>query len=462
MTGQSIAQQSALTPELRAAYLHLIEHHLGLRLSGDQATCLDEAIRSVLAGSDYVTAHELYAASSTTPPSGLLDTIAAHVTVGETHFFRIAPQIEALRQTVLPEIIGRRSAWRRLRIWSAGCSTGEEPHTLAILLREAVPPAEAWDLDIYATDVNRPALQRAREALYTNWSFRATPAAVRQRYFTPEGKAWRLGDAVRRMVRFAYLNLATDPRTWNLAAEPGIDLILCRNVTIYFTPEAAQTLYRHFAGVLAPGGWLILGPSDPVPALPGLLEPVYLPGAVLWRRAVPGTTPSTVTRQDDLVDAPRMPAPSLPIDVPARPVPAHETDPPPRPTEAPLTAQNDSRTALRVHAEHLARTWPLQVDGHLLLGMIYMDEQAIERAIESLRRATFLDQTHVLAHFNLGRAYLQYGDAARARATLTHARRLLAALPEGQDLPGGGAISAGELRFALEAQLAGLSRSGTP
>jgi chemotaxis protein methyltransferase CheR len=222
---------------------------------------------------------------------GLVEMLAARLTIGETHFFRIGPQIDALRTVVLPEIVKRRTAARQVNAWSAGCSTGEEPYTLAMLLREQLPPTAGWDIRLLATDINDRALETVRRATYGEWSFRGTPDPIRRRYFTPDGSHWRLVEPIRRMVRFGIMNLLADPiPSLGKGAAPGqptreLDLILCRNVTIYFGAEAVRQVYRRFADALVDDGWLILGPSDPVPELPGPFEPVYLPGAVLWRRS---------------------------------------------------------------------------------------------------------------------------------------------------------------------------------
>src|SRR5205823_9828547 len=114
---------------------------------------------------------------------------------------------EALRTVVLPEIVSREAARRRFRAWSAGCSTGEEPYTLAILLREQLLGQDAWDIRLLATDINEPALEVARRATYGQWSFRGTPEDVQRRYFTPDGQRWQLVEPIRRMVQFARLNL---------------------------------------------------------------------------------------------------------------------------------------------------------------------------------------------------------------------------------------------------------------
>ena len=466
----ALLHRPSLEADLREAYIRLIEERFALRLTDHQARGLDEAVMQALANSDYRSPRELYGAFVGGECRNLLVALVASVTIGETHFFRVRPQIEALRQVVLPELFGRRATERRLRLWSAGCSTGEEPYTLAILLREQLAAPDEWDIQLLGTDISLPALDAARRALYGEWSFRDTPDEVRQRYFRPEDKRWRLIEPVRRMVRFTYLNLAADPFPSLGPDGPSFDLVLCRNVTIYFSPEATRRLYRRFADALAPGGWLVLGPSDPIPEQPGSLEPVYLPGTVLWRRPIASRIPLPTARPTLAGQATRLS--SIPRAGPGRPGAPRPASPPPpsppspvRPNDAlpdleqvRILAHGGDRTAAREQAERLTRTRPLVAEAHLLLGMLYLDEGALEPAVESLRRATFLDAHNALAHFSLGRVYLQIGDHARARAALIHARRILAVVPDDQGISGGDGLVAGELRHAVEAQLASLNR----
>ncbi|HET8627163.1 MAG TPA: protein-glutamate O-methyltransferase CheR, partial [Thermomicrobiales bacterium] len=450
-----------LDAALRAAYLDLVEGRFGLRVAGHQLDDLDAAVADLLAQAGYPSARALWDALAAGTRDDLLERLAARLTIGETHFFRVGPQIAALRDTVLPDLLGRRAAERRLRLWSAGCSTGEEPYTLAILLREQLPAPEAWAIDLLGTDVSHPALAAARRAVYGEWSFRDTPEAIRERYFVREGRHWRLTDAVRRMVRFAHQNLAADG-----GPAPGsdFDLIACRNVTIYFSAETTQRLYRRFAAALAPGGWLLLGPSDPVPESPGPLTPCYLPGAILWRRPLAGERPAApAPARPAAAPAPRrQPAPAPKSVVGARPhrpaVAATPSAPPADAAEAvarvrELVAAGEPAAA-RDLAAGLAGSQPLATELHLLLGLLHLDAGAAEPALASLRRAVFLDGGHALAHASLGRAYLGLGDPARARAALLHARRLLAAEPGERAVPGGDGLTADDLRRAVEAQLA--------
>jgi chemotaxis protein methyltransferase CheR len=184
----------------------------------------------------------------------------------------------------LPELIQRRQATRHLRIWSAGCATGEEPYSIAMTLADLLPTNEFWQVSILATDINSQFLARARDGLYSNWSFRETPDAVRERFFTPEQNRWRLYPAIRQMVTFARLNLAEPCFPAILNGTYAQDLILCRNVTIYFDEATTRQLLERFYSTLLPGGWLIVGHAEPQASTYQQLELHNFPQTVAYRK----------------------------------------------------------------------------------------------------------------------------------------------------------------------------------
>src|SRR5439155_12434515 len=319
-----------------------------------------------------------------------------------------------------PDLIERHSGEQRLRLWSAGCSTGEEPYTLAILMREHFDIHPAWDVLLVGTDVNRESLRIAREGNYPAWSFRATPDEIRSRYFLASDTGWRLTDSIRRMTRFAWLNLGADPLT---PPSPELDLIMCRNVTIYFDAVATQRLYQALVRALAPGGWLMLGPSDPVPADRGGLERVEVEGAVLWRRVIPAKPPRVTRGQAGK----RVAAPAPKAIVVATPATTAE----------PIIAVDEGREELDA-------------------GLLALEAGALAAAIDWLRRATFRDPRSPLAQFALGRAYADNGDASRAHTALIQARRLLAPLDGEALVPGSDAMPVETLRQTIRTHLEGL------
>jgi chemotaxis protein methyltransferase CheR len=181
------------------------------------------------------------------------------LTTNETYFFREMNQLNTLTEEIVPEIVQRRGASRRLRIWSAGCSTGEEPYTLAILLLEH-PALANWEKEIFASDISQRVLHAARRGVYTGASFRSTDAAYRERYFEAvDASSSRVAERVRRLVTFGQLNLLA-PEQWSILGQ--FDVILCRNVMIYFNVEGKKQMVEHFHRKLDDGGFLLLGHSE--------------------------------------------------------------------------------------------------------------------------------------------------------------------------------------------------------
>jgi len=205
-----------------------------------------------------------------------LEQLTAELTVGESFFFRNEYHFQALRDHVIPDILKENAAEREVRIWNAGCSTGEEPYSLAILLDQILtghgtsfPPFSNqqsaignWHVSILATDLNPDFLQRAREGRYREWSFRGTDIHHDRNYFSHEGLEYHLAGHVRNHVRFNYLNLVKDMYPSPLSGTAGLDLILFRNVAIYLKREVTAAIIDRLCGALRPGGWLLLGETE--------------------------------------------------------------------------------------------------------------------------------------------------------------------------------------------------------
>ena len=185
--------------------------------------------------------------------------LARELTVGETYFFRNIDQFRAVAQVVLPERIAARAATRTLNILSAGCASGEEPYSLAMIAREQLADPR-WTVAIRGIDVNPAALEKAAAARYSTWSLRETPADAQARWFRPHGRELALVESIRDAVRFDERNLSQDD---SVVLAPGTDdLIMCRNVIMYFTLEMAQAAIARLTRALAPGGYLFLGHAE--------------------------------------------------------------------------------------------------------------------------------------------------------------------------------------------------------
>ena len=183
-----------------------------------------------------------------------------NLTTNETYFFRENAQLRAFAEEILPEIRERNAERRGLRIWSAGCSTGEEPYTIAMLLLESGNWWRDWQIEILGSDINQRVLHTARKGVYKKGSHRSTPPAMLQKYFVEESKGdYRISDAVRELVSFSYVNLL-DPHKTSLIRD--LDIIFCRNVIIYFDRDAKKKVIESFYDKLREGGFLLLGHSE--------------------------------------------------------------------------------------------------------------------------------------------------------------------------------------------------------
>ncbi|VXD19600.1 Chemotaxis protein methyltransferase [Planktothrix serta PCC 8927] len=185
------------------------------------------------------------------------------ITTIESYFFRDQGQINLLRKVILPELIASRHQTKTLTLWSAGCSTGEEPYTLSILLQQLIPDWVSWNIHILATDVNEEALQKARQGLYTPWSFRMVDLELRNQYFLPQGQNWKINALTQYSVDFFNLNLVKDIYYYpNYTPIQDVDLIICRNVFVYFAKEYINQVISKFYNVLKPRGYLITGHAE--------------------------------------------------------------------------------------------------------------------------------------------------------------------------------------------------------
>jgi chemotaxis protein methyltransferase CheR len=207
------------------------------------------------------------------------------ITIGETSFFRNQPQLDALRNIVLGRIVEARSklSLRHLRLWSAACSTGEEPYTLSmVLLEETAARLKGWTFEIIATDLNERSLAHAKHGLYGKYSTRNLTAYLKQKYFTVRGEDLQVNPAVKERVTFSRVNFRDDAR---MAFIKGLDLILCCNALIYFDVMSKQRVIQHFYNNLLPHGYLFLGHSESLYGVNDDFRLVHLPSATAYVRS---------------------------------------------------------------------------------------------------------------------------------------------------------------------------------
>jgi chemotaxis protein methyltransferase CheR len=226
---------------------------------------------------DHLTAH----------PSrdGELRQLLNEITIGETCLFRSPPQLDALRKIILPEIVGEKTnqITKRLRIWSAGCSTGEEAYTLAMnMLEESMVLLKGWTVEIVATDLNDRSVETAKAGIYGDYAVRSTPDYFKRKYFLQvDEKKLQVQPVVKKLVTFSRLNLQDDSR---MLFMKGMDLIFCCNVLIYFDGPSKSKVINHFFSNLNFGGYFFLGTSESLLNLNDKFHLVHFPGAIgYWK-----------------------------------------------------------------------------------------------------------------------------------------------------------------------------------
>ena len=445
--------------------------------------------------------------------SELWDDLIGAITVGETYFFRNPAHFDALRQHILPDLIAHHRDDRRLRIWSAGCATGEEPYSLAIVLRELLPDIADWNIFILATDINKQALRQAGKGRYRKWSFRKADPAIRERYFTPRDGPFggaqactehsrsdellELGGQVREMATFAYLNLVEDSYPSLATNTNAMDLILCRNVAIYLPEALIQEMAGRFHRCLMPRGWLIVGAVEANAAIFSQFAVCNFPGAIVYQKTrregdkeIRALGDTETRGRGKVIPAPRLPVtpsprPRVPAPpVPAPPEPAALADPyqeglalleqgrceeamthflaylERNPNSAPARYQMARAHANRGQLEE-ARSWcqraverdPLLVEAYYTLGLIHQEENELAQAIAQLKKTLYLDPNFVLAYFSLANLYQQVGRPEQAARRRAQAIRLAAKMPPDDVVPGSDGLTASRLVTMVKATM---------
>jgi chemotaxis protein methyltransferase CheR len=432
------------------------------------------------------------------PQQADIEMLAMYLSVGETYFFRDPALFKVLEQEVLPALIDLRrgAGTRHLKIWSAGCCTGEEIYSLAIVLSRLLPDFDQWQLDLLGSDINPQFLAKASRGVYRDWSFRNLAPQIQQRYFskTADG-GYAILPSLKRRVTFQYHNLAGNARPPFAEYAQGIDLIVCRNVLMYFDPipmqHAADQLYRS----LADEGWLIVSSAESGNPVFAQFQSKIFPDALLYRKtaahpatAKPRELPSWLKLESSVADMPGVrsrplaPAPARPAGAPAATVPAraapaiaeagpampyenalrhyeqgeheqavvilladHAADPASLALLARAYADLGNLDAALLWAETALAADKCNPSLRYLLALVYEERGQYDAAITSFKQAVYLDPEYVLAHFGLGGAYRRLGKMQEAQRHFNNAANLLRKTPSAQALTDAEGITAGHL-----------------
>ena len=503
-----------LSDSLYAQFHALVQRHSGLAFPAyrraDLEAGLAKALKTMPIGIEDAEAYYRFLTEGATVEAGVeIARLINFLTVGETHFFRNKAHFDALENVLLPNLIRRKRQQAgadgvpTLRLWSSGCASGEEPYSLAMLLHELIPDRERWHILILATDINSDTLARAREAHYGNWSFREERAFARQaRYFVQKDERFYLSDQIRQMVTFTRHNLVEDdfPAFHNNTS--FMDLIVCRNVTVYFDEETTGRVVNQFYQTLVNEGWLLVGHSEPSLAMYRRFEPHTIDGAILYQKQssyLPQVAPVAVVsgagmgRKTAVFTPPPPPIPNTPIapitQPPTKPQVTTETADPLQPIQA-LLSQGKLQQAIEqlqqkltvwpaTHSQRVtaycllaqahanqsewqtARSWclaaieqdPLCLDAYTTLAAIHESEGNLDQAINNLKKAIYIDPKRTLCHFNLGMLYRKKGAMPQAHRAFKNMQHYLNHYAPEAIVPHSGGSTAQRLTAVVERAL---------
>ncbi|MGD8432707.1 MAG: CheR family methyltransferase [Syntrophobacterales bacterium] len=388
------------------------------------------------------------------------------IIIPETYFFRDQAQFRALEHSIIPEILKNKTdSGSSLRIWSAGCSTGEEPYTIALIVAAGKAKLKYPPVHILATDVSNAALEAARRGIYGARSVRDVPKEYLNLYFTEKKGKYFLDESIKQMVEFSYFNLVTKP--YPLIEMSGWDIIFCRNVTIYFQHESTKKVIHNFYQSLRPGGYLFAGYSESLRYLSDEFTTVQVGGTFVYKKEPWDKRPEKKARRARRKRSrQRTPAsgrsrrlealPNREVDeiqqICARAKELLEMGKPEQAGEllAPhVEKETASERVLLLQAEiflnqgnlekaaqlcqRIISCEPLSVAGYYLLGVVYRTWEKERKAIQEFKRVLYLKSEHALARFNLGDLYSQVGRLEEARLEYGNVVRLLREVPDSFD-----------------------------
>lgn len=498
MTADAAMDEAWSTPDV-AQVAQYITTETGLRFSASRLAIADTAIRRAMARAvANADGYETLLQSD----RALFDALLVELTVGETYFFREPAQFDFMRGQAIPELLRRKKDSEPLRVWSAGCASGEEPYSVAMLFQDMGLAART---EVLGTDICTARLENARRGRYGQWSLRGVPKDVVGRYFRRSDVRYELVPSIRSAVQFRYDNLPAST-TPPAATSGGLDLILCRNVLIYFEMEVMGRIAKRFYEALEEGGWLFLGASDPPLADLAPFEVVVTGAGIAYRRPRRRTASLVAAVPSVVLSAPacgkahgafasatrRVPAPVIagpprsPVEADTAPedtgrlgaAGAHasaaadhagvaERDAPfpaPAPESAAAAvalarsladlgrlheAGSVCAAAMRIHA-----TSPELACLHAIILSAGGDHQG---AAAAARRAIYLAPGVAIGHVALGTSRASLGDRGGALRSLLNAERLLAAMPPDAAPPDLAGESAGRMLGRVRAQLRLLS-----
>ncbi|MEN6619163.1 MAG: CheR family methyltransferase [Rikenellaceae bacterium] len=379
--------------------------------------------------------------------------LSSHLTVGETYFFREKSSLDLFIKKIIPELIEKRAgSTKHIHIWCAGCSSGEEPYSLAILIKENFPELESWNISILATDINPNAIHKALSGQYTEWSFRETNPQIKNKYFTSCNNKWMLSSEIKKMVKFSFLNLAMNEYPSSLTKTENIDIVFCRNVFIYFSPlvirEVAERIYKS----LIDGGCLITslvelndeyfsmftkGNFENIYYYKKELSNYYIAPKLQVQKKIPNTIIEKKPKR--IVFKKEESAKKTSVN----PVKTYFQ-------EAKTSADKGEYNKAIEYIDKIISSNLADENVYYLYGTILYEQNKADEAIGVLKKGIYLNPRHLLTHIMLGNIQRQNGKKEVANMHYRNVLNLLDEWKEEQIVPNSNGMTKGRLRIMIE------------
>jgi chemotaxis protein methyltransferase CheR len=416
-----------------------------------------------------------------------IETLASFLIISETFFWREPQVFSAFADTILPELIAsKRKGGKTIKMWSAGCSTGEEPYSLAILLFRAIPDIKDWEIKILATDINQKSLNKAAEGIYSQWSFRNCPSWLKPNYFQnlDDGK-YEIIPEIRNMVTFANLNLTEEIYPPFLNNSESLDIIFCRNVLMYFNEDWIRKITKQLFHSLTKDGWFVVSSCELSSEVFKDFTPVNFPGAILYRKGKRQSIPSlNASPQPNIHDIFYSSAKDLsPSSIPAYIEVEKEIDI--NSTESVLnTNEIQAQTSARIITENVDLNSPdsksiaiikiknlanvgnlidalslcneeitkdkLTIGLYCIRASIYQELGKTDEAIASLKQAIYIDHDFIMGHFTLGNLLIGQGKLKQAMRYFNNVLDLLNLCCSNDIIPESEGLSVMHIREIIE------------
>jgi chemotaxis protein methyltransferase CheR len=403
--------------------------------------------------------------------------LASHLTISETYFWREPQVFSALTDHILPELVkSKKKGERSIRIWSAGCSTGEEAYSIAIALHKTIQKIEDWNITILATDINPRALSKAASGIYGTWSFRNSPAWLKSTWFHHrEDRQYEIIPEIKQMVTFTCLSLVEMSAISNTNT---MDIIFCRNVLMYFTKEWVNKISQDLFHCLSEDGWFVVSSCELSSLVFPQFTPVNFPGAVLYRKTINGSAHSSSSNglpKEEFQPlyhstlSPILPLTSSPI----LPILSISSSPPlpfthstiQQPQAIPEETSADKIFAIRLLANlgHLEEalsicneaiaSYKLSSGLYFLRASILQELDKSSEAIASLKQTIYINPDYIMGHFALGNLFIRQGNAKNAERYFNNVLDLLGRCANDDILPESEGLSVKYIREIIIANM---------